>query len=58
MLTLDNYPDILTVSDVKDILRVGKNRVYSLINTEIPHYKLGKIYYITKNDLINYINSK
>lgn len=55
---LEKYPDILTVSDVKDILRIGRNKAYCLIRDEIPHFKLGKIYCITKNELINYINNK
>lgn len=58
MINLDDYPEILTVADVKNILRVGRNKAYNLINTEIPHFKLGKVYCITKNELINYINSK
>lgn len=53
-----DYPDILTVNDVKSMLRIGKNKAYHLITTEIPHYQLGKIYYVTKEDLICYIKNK
>ena len=56
-LTLDNYPEILTVSDIKTSLRIGKNKAYNLMS-EIRHYQLGRIYYVTKTDLIDYINNK
>ena len=56
-LALDNYPDVLRINDIKEILRIGRNRAYEVI-TEMPHYKLGRIYYVTKADLISYINNK
>lgn len=56
-INLDNYPDVLRINDIKDILRIGRNRAYKII-AEIPHYKFGKIYYVTKVDLISYINNK
>lgn len=57
-LILSEYPEVLTVDDVKTILRIGRNKAYNLVKTEIPHFQLGKIYCIAKSDLINYINNK
>ena len=30
--TLDNYPDVLTPNDIMQILSIGRNKVYELLN--------------------------
>lgn len=57
-LMLCEYPEILTVDDIKKILRVGRNKAYSLVKNEIPFFKLGKIYCISKKDFLEYIDKK
>ena len=58
MIILNKYPDILTVKDVMEILRVGKNTAYQLLNSgEIRSRKVGKKYLIPKKSVIDYINS-
>ena len=49
METLENigyiagYPMMLTVKEVSEILRTGRNTTYELINTgEIPSKKIGR----------------
>ena len=55
---MNKYPDILTVKDVMEILRVGKNTAYQLLNSgEIRSRKVGKKYLIPKKSVIDYINS-
>lgn len=46
---LDDYPDILTVREVMEILGLGKNKVYELLNQKIlKGTQLGKIWRIPK----------
>ena len=40
---LNEYPDVLTVRDVCQILKFSKDMLYDLIQTkQIPAYKFGK----------------
>lgn len=53
---LENYPDILNVSDVAQILKVGHRSVYKLIHTgDLYSRKIGREFKIPKQSLINYI---
>ena len=53
---LTGYPDILTVKDVQDILRLGRNSVYKLLeNGEIKTIRAGKKYIIPKIYLVQFI---
>ncbi|CAM4344460.1 excisionase family DNA binding protein [Paenibacillus endophyticus] len=56
---LDNYEDILTVNDLADMLKIGKNTAYQLINTgQIKSVKLGRIHRIPRQNVIDYIIEK
>ncbi len=49
-----NYPDILTVNEMLQILRIGRNQAYELLkNREILSY--GKPHRILKSSVITYI---
>ncbi len=51
-----SYPDILTPNQLKDLLNVGKNRVYKMLQTgEIESIKIGKQYRIHKRCIKDYI---
>lgn len=53
---LDNYEDILTVDDLVDLLKIGRNTAYQLINTgQIKSIKLGRIHRIPWQNVIAYI---
>ena len=55
---LKNYKEILTVKDLCEILGIGKNTAYNLLKSgEIRSVKIGKIYKIPKDFLINYLKS-
>ena len=56
-LLFNNYPDVVKAKDLKEMLpRTGKNKVYDLLRTEqIKSKKIGKIYYIPKINIINYL---
>ena len=54
---LEEYPDILTPQEAMEILGIGKNLFYKLLNDEvIPAKRIGKkIWRISKKDLIDCI---
>lgn len=56
-----NYPDIVTTQEMMEMLHIGKNKAYELLDTEIKSFKNGKTgrnHYIPKNCIIDYINKK
>lgn len=56
---LEDYPDVLTVLEVKEILGIGKNMVYQLLNDKkIKAKKLGHNWIIAKSNLIKFILSE
>lgn len=56
---LEDYPDVLTVLEVKEILGVGKNMVYKLLtDKKIKARKLGHNWIIAKSNLIKFILSE
>lgn len=53
---LYDYPPILNISDVAEILGVTPNTIRMLIkNNNLHAVKIGKRYKITKNKLLNYL---
>ena len=53
---LEEYPPILSVSDVAKILAVSPDTIRKLIRNNCLHaIKIGKRYKITKNQLLNYL---
>lgn len=56
---LKDYPDVLTVKMVMDILGIGKTYTYKLLQTNlITSIKIGRSYRIFKTDLISYLLNK
>ena len=50
-----NYPDIVTISDITSMLRIGKNSAYRLVNDNvIPSIKIGRVHKIRKQEVIRY----
>lgn len=55
---LKNYKDVLTIKDLKEILGIGKNQTYNLINNgTIPHFRVGKNIKVSKANLIKFLQS-
>lgn len=55
--SLSDYPDVLTVQSVQNILGIGRKQVYKLIDEgELFAVRPGKSFLISKNTLINYLN--
>ena len=52
----EEYPDILTVDEACEALRVGYNAMYELLNTgKLKAYKNGRVWRIPKSSLLQYI---
>ena len=54
---LDNYPDVLSFRQVMEITHVGRNLLLRLLNSgEIPAFKMGKLWKVYKQNLIQYMS--
>lgn len=52
-MTLDLAPDVLTVEEVAEILRVGRNHAYELVRTGvIASVKLGRRIIVPKASVV------
>ena len=59
MIFLDTYPELLTVNQIAEILKVKANMVYGMCG--LIKIRIGKgrgLIRYRKNDLINYIKSR
>ena len=46
---MDEYPDVLTVEEACEILRVGDNAIYGLLNSgTVKGYRNGRVWRIPK----------
>ena len=56
----EEYPEILNVDEACELLRCGRNRLYSLINADDPKkrlkaYKNGRVWKIPRRAIERYI---
>jgi len=55
-LCLDELPDVCTVRQVADVLRVAENTVYDSIRRhELPAVRLGRRVLISKSALVRFL---
>lgn len=53
---LNGYPDILTVTEITEILSIGKNRAYELLeHGSIKGFRIGRVWKVPKEALWEYI---
>jgi excisionase family DNA binding protein len=53
-----NYPDVVEVSDLQEMLNIGRNSAYNLIReNKIKHFKVGKSIKIPKIYIIKFTQS-
>lgn len=53
---LSQYPDIMNVWDVSEVLSIGKNRVYELLERgALKGFRIGRVWKIPKGALQDYI---
>ena len=52
----EQYPDILTVEEACEALRMGYNAVYELLNEgKLRAYKNGRVWRIPRDALVKYV---
>jgi excisionase family DNA binding protein len=57
-MKLKDYPDVLTVKQLAQVLGVGKNTAYELVRVNaVSHLKVGRKYLIPKRCVVDYLNS-
>ena len=57
MTMLNRYKDILTVEELCEVLKIGKNTAYTLLKSgEIKSVKIGRVYKIPKRNVVKYLN--
>ena len=55
---IDQYPDVLNVVQVSELLRVSTKSVYKLVNDKIiPSLRIGRAYRIPKRSLLRYLKT-
>ena len=55
---LEQYEDVLTIEDLKEILNIGRGSVYDLLNRGvIPALRIGRNWKIPKSAVIEYLDS-
>lgn len=56
---LEQYGDILTIEELCKILKVGRNRVYELLETKrIKGFRIGRPWKIPKISVENYLKEQ
>ncbi len=55
---LADFDDVLTVAEMRQVLKIGRNKCYYLLSTgTIPSRKIGRDYRIPKINIINYLQN-
>ena len=53
---LNQYDEVLTVAELQEILNIGRNTAYALLNSgEIPSFRIGKKWRIPKDAVLHYL---
>jgi len=52
----NNFPDIVNVQQVSEMLNIGRSSVYTLLqNKQIRHVKIGRKYLIPKLAIVDFL---
>lgn len=55
----DSYPDVVSVEEIQQMLRIGKNALYQLLKDgAIKSIKVGKRYVVPKKYIIDFLIEK
>jgi excisionase family DNA binding protein len=56
-MALEQYSDILTIEELCEVLGIGTNAAYQLLNEHtIPAFRIGRRWKIPKEAVIQYIS--
>ena len=52
------YPDVVSVAQLQEMLNIGRNSTYTLLkDKKIPSIRIGRVHRIPKSNVIRYIKS-
>ena len=52
----ENYPDMLTIKQLKEILNIGQNKALAILhNGKIQYFRIGRSVKIPKKAVLDYI---
>ena len=55
-MLFSQYPDIMSINELRSALGIGRTKAYELVNTgEIRSIKVGKAIRIPKTSLLDYV---
>jgi excisionase family DNA binding protein len=58
-VTINDYPDFLTVEQAREILGLGKNTIYEALKRgDIPSVRIGRLIRVSKKALEEAMNGK
>lgn len=53
---LEQYEDVLTVRELQEILNIGRNSAYALMQSgAIPSFQIGKKWRVPKDAILHYL---
>ena len=56
-LTIDDFPEVMKVKDVKEYLRIGENATYDFLNNpKCPTFRIGSSIRIRKEKLLKFVD--
>lgn len=56
-IMLEQYDDLITISELREILNIGRNAAYDLLNQgAIPAFRIGRNWKIPKDAVIFYLS--
>lgn len=54
---LEEYDALLTIADLREVLNIGRNTAYNLLNQgTIPAFRIGRNWKIPKDAVVSYLN--
>ncbi len=56
-IVINDYPEVLSVKDIQEILGIGRRQAYELVNSGQFHaVRIGKSIKVSKNVFLNWLN--
>ena len=56
---LENWDDFLTVEELCEVLKIGRNAAYTLLNSgELKALRNGRVWRVPKQAVIEYVNRR
>ncbi|MDR0917128.1 MAG: helix-turn-helix domain-containing protein [Oscillospiraceae bacterium] len=53
------YPDVLTISELREILYIGRNKAYALLMSgELRGFKVGRAWRVAKSEVERWVRER